>query len=307
MRQLTSRERLDRCFKHLETDRPGLFLRGATASSPAHPSYQPLRDLAVAYGDLKSGWSYRHLVEPLNLTYETEPYSEDFERRITVLHTPAGALRASHLVGLKGQPGLHEKFLLEAVEDAEKYLSLPRPKIEGDVSSFFEVDQQAGDRGIVEVGIGFNPGGFVAELFGSTQFALFSIEHRDVLHALMKQKMDTIIHILKYLLDRGVGPYFATLGQEYITPPLHGPRDFYDFNVQYDRPIMDLVHEAGGYVHVHSHGPLKDVLPAFVDLGVDVLHPLEAPPYGRCDAQDGQRGVPQQGVHRGQCTDRGHV
>ena len=33
-------------------------------------------------------------------------------------------------------------------------------------------------------------------------------------------------------------------------------------------------------MHVHSHGPLKDVLPAFIDLGADILHPLEAPPMG---------------------------
>ena len=280
MKQLTSRERLDRCFKHLEIDRPGLFLRGATATSPPHPSYEALRDLAAAKADLKFHWSYGHLVEPIPTTREIEPYSENFERHIRIEHTPAGDLRATHLSGLKGQPGMPEEHLLKTVEDAEKYLSLPLPNVEGDVSSFFELDRQVGDRGIVEVPLGLNPGGSAADLFGSDRFAVFSVEHRDVLHALMKQRMDHLVHILKFLLRQGVGPYFAILGQEYITPPLHGPRDFYDFNVQYDHPISDLIHEAGGYLHVHCHGPLKDVLPGFVELGADILHPIEPPPLG---------------------------
>ena len=63
-------------------------------------------------------------------------------------------------------------------------------------------------------------------------------------------------------------------------PPLHGPKDFYDFNVRYDRPILDLIHDAGGRVHIHCHGSIKRVMQGFVDLGTDVLHPFEAPPMG---------------------------
>jgi len=51
MEYLTSRERLRRCCRHLELDRPGLFLRGVTEGSPPHPSYEPLRRLGATYGD----------------------------------------------------------------------------------------------------------------------------------------------------------------------------------------------------------------------------------------------------------------
>ncbi len=40
----------------------------------------------------------------------------------------------------------------------------------------------------------------------------------------------------------------------------------------------ELVHEAGGRVHVHSHGSVKGVFQGFVDMGVDVLHPIEPTP-----------------------------
>ncbi len=48
----------------------------------------------------------------------------------------------------------------------------------------------------------------------------------------------------------------------------------------YDRPLMDMVHNAGGYVHVHCHGSVKKVLRHFLEMDVDVLHPFEAPPMG---------------------------
>jgi hypothetical protein len=63
-------------------------------------------------------------------------------------------------------------------------------------------------------------------------------------------------------------------------PPLHGPTDFLDFNVRYDKPIIDLVHDAGGRVYIHCHGSVKRVMEGFLDMGVDVLHPFEAPPMG---------------------------
>jgi len=75
------------------------------------------------------------------------------------------------------------------------------------------------------------------------------------------------------------------LGEEYLVPPLHGARDFDDFNVRYDRPITDAIHDAGGRIHIHSHGRIAAVVQGFVDLGADVLHPFEAPPLGDLPAK----------------------
>lgn len=69
-------------------------------------------------------------------------------------------------------------------------------------------------------------------------------------------------------------------GEEFITPPLHGPADFDDFNVRYDKPIVDLIHDAGGRMHVHCHGSIRRVFTGILHIGIDVLHPFEAPPLG---------------------------
>jgi hypothetical protein len=277
MTTISSRERLRRAYRHEEMDRPGVYSR--TGYPADDPSYDRLKAYLATHAELKVDWSGRAFETPYETHVEVEPYSEDFERHITTLRTPKGDLRQSRLVSLKGQPGLDETHLINDREDAEKYLSLPLPEIGGDVSSFFEADARVGERGIVNVYLDQNAG-WIAHLCGSTNFALMSVTDRDILHALCERQMNVILATCKFLLSKGVGPYFAMAGQEQIVPPLHGPADFRDFNVRYDQPIIDLIHDAGGYIHVHCHARVKQVLPDFVAMGVDVLHPFEAPPMG---------------------------
>lgn len=39
--------------------------------------------------------------------------------------------------------------------------------------------------------------------------------------------------------------------------------------------IIDLVHEAGAYVFFHSDGAIQEILPDMIELGIDVLNPLQ--------------------------------
>jgi hypothetical protein len=224
-------------------------------------------------------------------TYHTEshrePYSSDFDRHVTVLRTPKGDLRSTRLISLKGQPGLAETYFLKTREDAEKYLSLPLPQITDiDVSSFMAAKNRIGDSGIVDVSLGRSPGGYVATLFGTENFAVASITDREIIHELCQRDMEITLNRLKCLLDNNIGPFFSMAGEEYIAPPIHGPRDFEDFVVRYEQPIFDLVHDAGGYVHVHCHGSIRSIYRGFVRMGVDVLHPFEAPPMGDIEPKE---------------------
>jgi len=275
---LTSRQRLHRCYTYQELDRPGVYCR--TGFPKGDPSYDGLKAYLGAVADLKVRWRVNDHYQPYPLRHHTEPRSEDFERHVTTLPTPAGELVSTRLVSLKGQPGMVERHLLDGRADAEKYLSLPIPEPRFDVDSFFQADREVGDRGIVHLLLPSNPGGKVAAMFGSERFAMLSITDRDILHALCEREMQIILKITEYLLAAGAGPYFGLSGEEMIVPPLHGPDDFRDFNLRYDKPIADRIHDAGGYVHVHCHGSIRRVMDGFVEMGVDVLHPFEAPPMG---------------------------
>ena len=265
-------------------DRPGVYVR--TGFPVDDTSYDRLKAYLAAHSELKNAWNGRALEMAYPASSSVEPHSEDFERHVSTLHTPAGDLQASWLMSLRGQPGLHDTFFIKTREDAERYLSLPIPTVAGDVSSFFTADREVGERGIVDVGLGLNPAGFVAELCGSETFALMTVSDRDILHELCRRRMTIITSTVRFLLDHHVGPFFSICGQEYVVPPLHGPRDFRDFNLKYDKPIADVIHDGGGRLHIHSHGRIKKVMGGFLDIGADVLHPFEAPPMGDITAAE---------------------
>ncbi|MFZ4695304.1 MAG: uroporphyrinogen decarboxylase family protein [Verrucomicrobiia bacterium] len=283
-RGMTSRERLRRCYFNEELDRPGVYSRAGFPSDD--PSYDRLKAYLQTCADLKRGWNGRAFESTAPTEQFTERHSAEFDRQVTVLHAPAGELRSTRLVSRQGQPGLHETFFIKTREDAETYLSLPLPRVDGDVSSFDVADREIGERGIVDVQLGLNPAGFVAELCGSEAFAAMTMTDRDVIHALCERQMNVVRRSVRFLLERKVGPYFSVMGQEYVVPPLHGPRDFQDFNVRYDKPIIDLIHEWGGRVHIHCHGPICQVFRGFLDMGTDVLHPFEPPPMGNLTAKE---------------------
>lgn len=296
---MTRRERLMRCYRHEETDRPAVFTR---MGYPANdPTYDGLKAYMAAHAELKTGFSASLLEQqPVSQTV-TEPYSADFTRRIEILQTPKGELRRTHLVSLKGQPGMHETYFINSPEDAERYLSLPMPGHAGDVSGFFKAEAEIGDAGIADVSLGHNPGGFVAELCGSENFAMLSVTDRDILYRLCERRMNILLDRFRFLIRNKVGPFFAMAGEEYIVPPLHGPADFRDFNRRFDQPILDAVHAAGGRVHVHCHGPIKSVFQGFVDMGVDVLHPIEPPPQGNLEIAEAKA------MARGRMTLEGNI
>lgn len=282
---LDSRERLRRCYFNEELDRPAVYSR--TGFPARDPSYDKLKAYLSEYSDLKQGWDGALRQHECPVTHRNEPHSEEFLRHITTLHTPAGTLESTRFVSLQGKPGMSESYFIKSREDADKYLSLPLPSPQSDVASFFEADREMGPRGIVDVSLGSNPAGFVAEvLLGSETFAIFSLTDRDIIHALCERRLQVMIERVRFLLAEGVGPYFSMSGEEFVAPPLHGPEDFYDFNVRYNKPIIDLIHEAGGRVHIHCHGSVKKVFEGFIDMGADVLHPIEPPPLGDMTAAE---------------------
>jgi hypothetical protein len=143
---MTSRERLDRCYRHKETDRPGIYVRGVTSQTPADISYKELRDLVVEKCDLKEYFNTNSYKKRANVTSRTESFNEDFEQYITVIHTPTGDLEEIFMMSLKREPGYKKKYLIDTPEDAEKYLSLPNESLDLDPEVFFAMDRNLGDR-----------------------------------------------------------------------------------------------------------------------------------------------------------------
>ena len=287
MKKMTSRERLTAVYEGKEPDRVPIRVWGVDRNTkPMHPSYAPVIEAAQAKTDLVAGWSmpsglFLSATDAVNVRVEEGPSDhEEFEERTTTYETPAGPLTQVHLFNREGKPGYAKKHLIETEEDAERFLSIPYVPVEGDVSSFFEVDAAIGDRGIIISGMGGHPMYAVNALTGSEVFAYWSVEKRDLLIEIMDVMYERCANYLKYLLEHGVGPFFGYVGPELCIPPLQSVKDFYDFVVAYDKKLVALVHESGGYVWCHSHGSMSPVLEGFMEIGVDCLNPLEPPPWG---------------------------
>ena len=84
----------------------------------------------------------------------------------------------------------------------------------------------------------------------------------------------------KAALDAGIRGVFGWVGPELCIPPLMSPDAFEKYVFDLDKPLIDMIHDAGAHVWVHCHGKMRAVLQRFVEMGVDVLNPIEPPPMG---------------------------
>ena len=281
---MNRRERLRRCYNQEELDRPAVYSRMWISDSDR--SYDGLRAYVAERMELKRWFfanRYKQGDKPLEAV---EPVSQDWRRRVFTLRTPLGELRSGYMESLHGQPGHCEEHYLKDRQDAERLLSLPLPGYAGPVAEdLAKADAEVGQAGIVEVLLGNNPAGATAGLFGSETFAITTLTDRDIIHALCQRRMEELLAQVRWLQEQGVGPYFDMEGEEYLVPPLHSPRDFHEFCVRYDKPVIDLIHEGGGRVHVHCHGRVGQVFQGFLDMGADVVHPFEPPPMGDITAR----------------------
>ena len=74
--------------------------------------------------------------------------------------------------------------------------------------------------------------------------------------------------------EKGVRSFWMG-GSEHCGPGVVHPRLFRRMITPYDKRIVDIIHDYGGVVNLHTHGKLKDILDDIVEIGVDVMSPIE--------------------------------
>ena len=286
---MTSRKRLTAAFRCEEPDRVPIQVRGVDPITQVlikrHESFRPLVEAVAQHGDLTQSWGascafLTRWIDATNTSTRVEKRNEDFNVHYHTIRTPKGDLICSTNVSTKGHPAMRETFYVKGLEDVEKFLSIPYVPHRPDVAPFFKQVEALGARGIVLASPGSDAISYVHELLGSELLAIWSVEERETIHRLLRVFTDRLCDLTKYLLSQKVGPFFASIGQEYVAPPLHRPRDFYEFVVKYDKEILAPIRDAGGMIHVHCHGPIRDLQDGFLEMNINCLHPIEAPPMG---------------------------
>lgn len=286
--RLTSHERLMRIFQNKEIDRPSLKLWGAGLDTEwaLHPAYLPVNRLAAEKTDILSGswfpfdiWAGKNKERYCEI-YFTETGDPNWRNQHTILHTPKGDLRMVERCSLNGDPGYIIEYLIKEPEDIDAMLSLEYAPFSFDRVSYDADVARLGDRGVVSVGI--DHAGYAAQrIMGSETLAYFTYDEHERIRELIDVFAQRIRSHAKQILSLGIEePVFSWVGPEVLQPPLMRPEDFEEFVHDVDKPVCDLIHDAGGHIWLHSHGKVANLIDSYIDMGIDVLNPLEPPKNG---------------------------
>jgi hypothetical protein len=211
--------------------------------------------------------------------------SDEWVDVVVTYHTPEGDLRTIARRSTVGKPGYDMEYLLKDPGDIKKLLSIPYEPFPFLPERHIESDTAVGDRGIAVFGLDHAMYG-LQRVIGSENFAMWRIECDDLMMEAMTVFATRIRKHVMRALETGLRPVFGWVGPELCIPPLMSFDDFDRYVFALDKPLCDLIHDGGGYVWVHSHGRMGGLLERFVEMGVDVLNPIEPPPMGDVTLED---------------------
>ena len=284
--QMTRRERLTAIFEGRMPDRPAVKIWGANpVDELVHPAFAPVRDLAVAKTDLFHGAGsafniYAGIHAAARCDVHDKPTdSPEWVDQVTTWHTPEGDLREVFQKSTCRKPGYHKEYLLKEPGDLKKLLSLPYKPFPFSAAGYLQTERAAADSGITMFSLD-HPMYATQRLIGSENFALWSLEAGDLMLEAMRTFADRVCAHAQAALDAGIHGIFGWVGPELCIPPLMSPAAFDEYVFDLDKPLIDMIHNARGRVWIHCHGKMSPVLKRFVDMGVDVLNPIEPPPMG---------------------------
>ena len=297
--ELTSRERLLRTFRGEPVDRVPISLYEFDGFYDSwirdHREYVEVLDYAEGRTDKMYIWSAPQTTPVLSygrLDPDAIATSRWDEGRSvltkTVIRTPRGELTSRTRKDHGVETTWTTEHLCKDADDARRLLSLPYVPWQPRVESFFELDRTLGDAGIVMCDVSDALCAAV-EPFGFTRFLMMFMDHRDLVYEMLDRFQQAIVDHLTHLLTNGAVSLYRIYGPEFATPPYLGPDDFDRLVTAYDRVLVDLIHQHGGIVRVHSHGRVGRALESFVRMGIDATDPLEPPPDGDVDLREARQ------------------
>lgn len=144
---------------------------------------------------------------------------------------------------------------------------------------YSEIPQQiAGKEDMVIRGGGSEPYATYKWLRGTQQGYLDLIENPEMVHHCLGKLYDICYHQTLRIYEAVPGKVIWTWvaedvgSQESLLFSMDHIREF--FNPHFKR-MIDLVHSAGAFVFHHSDGAVRDNIPNMIELGIDVLDPVQ--------------------------------
>lgn len=249
------------------------------------PSWHPLLELAEEKTDLIRMRGAR-----------AKPRHPEIRNRFFTWSTQTGAAAKRHELQLRiAKRNLQQvqqrdlavdtwwmvEHLLKDEADIEAYLELPDEALEMDYdcSPIHEADREVGDRGIVMIDTA-DPLCVAAGMMSMADYTVVAMTNPPLFHRLLQKAARQVHSATEKIARECPGFLWRIYGPEYASEPYLPPRLFEEYVLEYVRPMVDMIHSSGGYVRLHCHGRLRNILDLIVKTGADAMDPIEPPPQG---------------------------
>jgi len=256
------------------------------------PDWQPLLQLAEEQTDLIRLRSAVRAQSHESWGDQQGSVRDEFFTTSTVIEDGNRITRTRLVVGgrtmtstTRREPGLDTiwttEHLLKDADDIRAYLELPDEVFaeQVDVAPLVEEDETLGDRGIIMVDTE-DPLCAAATLLDMEEYTIIAMTQPDLFHLLL-EKCAAYIHARTgQVAEQFPGHLWRIFGPEYASEPYLPPHLFEAYVVQYVDPMVKMIQAHGGFVRLHSHGRLRNILSHIHGMGVDALDPVEPPPHG---------------------------
>jgi hypothetical protein len=179
------------------------------------------------------------------------------------------------------------EHLLKDTDDVKLFLQLPDDIFVEriDITPMENQEKSLGDSGIVMVDTE-DPICAVAALFSMEDFTVFAFTEQELCHRMLEKHAKYIYKRTTEASAGFPGRFWRIYGPEYATEPFLPLPFFEEYVVRYTGPMVKMIKEHGGYVRIHSHGRVSDIIEQIVKMGGDATDPLEPFPHGNADLRN---------------------
>ena len=173
-----------------------------------------------------------------------------------------------------------EKPWVENHHDIEKFLTLPYTPFKPDISDFYKIQANLGDRGIMVVALP-DPVGVCGTLFAPGTLSHYLSEYPSLIYRLVENFYIRLKDLYTFISQNIEGAIIRIRGAEFLTPPTL-PAEYHDvkalFNdliIKYDRVLIEILKMGRkNYISYHWHDNISELLPQVLKMGPDIIEPV---------------------------------
>ena len=293
---MTRKERLLATLRGLPVDRPPVCFYEINGYDEhpddqdpfnifSHPSWQPLIDLAREKTDriVMRGVAFKEIApDPIGHIATDQTTIKNGSRCI---RRTVHAGRRILTMETRQDPDINTIWttepLLKDLDDLDAFLELPVFGAGETVNAteFLKVETDIGDTGLVMIDTP-DPLCLAALLFDMSNYTMVALTEQERFHRLLERFSEVLLAKTEEVAKLLPGRLWRIYGPEFASPPYLPPYLFREYVSRYVGPMIDLIHQSGGFARVHCHGNIRDILDDIVVMGADAIDPIEPPPQG---------------------------